>query len=43
MPFKDNADLPDAAFGWSVPRCAQLGEDLLIPIRAVVNKLKTTE
>ena len=43
MPFKDNADLPDAAFGWSVPRCAQLGEDLLIPIRAVVNKLKTTQ
>ena len=29
MPFKDNADLPDEAFGWSPPRAMQLGEDVL--------------
>jgi murein tripeptide amidase MpaA len=40
MPFKDNADLPDVAYGWSVPRCRQLGEDLLVAIRAVVNQLQ---
>ena len=39
MPFKDNADLPDASFGWSIPRCQQLGEDLLLALRAVSNKL----
>jgi hypothetical protein len=39
MPFKDNADLPDASFGWSIPRCQQLGEDLLVALRAVSNKL----
>ncbi|WP_010180358.1 M14-type cytosolic carboxypeptidase [Glaciecola sp. HTCC2999] len=43
MPFKDNADLPDAAYGWSVPRCAQLGEDLLIPIRAVIQELQNNK
>ncbi|MDT0594042.1 M14 family metallopeptidase [Glaciecola petra] len=41
MPFKDNANLPDASYGWSVPRCKQLGEDLLIAINAVSDKLKT--
>lgn len=40
MPFKDNADLPDTAFGWSVPRCRQLGEDLLVAIRAVAPQLR---
>lgn len=39
MPFKDNADLPDASFGWSPVRCQQLGEDLLVAVRAVANKL----
>jgi murein tripeptide amidase MpaA len=39
MPFKDNANLPDPAFGWSAPRCQQLGEDVLIAIRAVRAKL----
>jgi murein tripeptide amidase MpaA len=39
MPFKDNANLPDASYGWSVPRCKQLGEDVLIAIKAVSDKL----
>lgn len=29
MPFKDNADLPDADYGWSPGRAQQLGEDVL--------------
>lgn len=40
MPFKDNADLPDAIFGWSAQRCHQLGEDMLVAIRAVVPSLR---
>ena len=40
MPFKDNQNLPDPAYGWSAPRCQQLGEDVLIAIRAVANKLR---
>lgn len=40
MPFKDNANLPDAAYGWSPVRCKQLGEDVLIAIRAVVDHLR---
>jgi murein tripeptide amidase MpaA len=40
MPFKDNINLPDPAFGWSVPRCQQLGEDMLIAVRAVSSKLR---
>ena len=32
MPFKDNADHPDEAFGWSPQRCRQLGADTLKPI-----------
>jgi murein tripeptide amidase MpaA len=39
MPFKDNANLPDASFGWSIPRCQQLGEDVLVAFNAVVKKL----
>jgi len=39
MPFKDNIDLPDEAFGWSAPRCQQLGEDVLVAIRAISHKL----
>lgn len=40
MPFKDNQNLPDPAYGWSAPRCQQLGEDLLIAVRAVSSKLR---
>jgi murein tripeptide amidase MpaA len=40
MPFKDNQNLPDPAYGWSAPRCEQLGEDLLIAVRAVSAKLR---
>jgi murein tripeptide amidase MpaA len=29
MPFKDNDDLPDPAFGWSAERSARLGADCL--------------
>ena len=39
MPFKDNADLPDLQFGWSVQRSRQLGEDILIAVNAVINQL----
>mgnify|MGYP001479335655 CR=1 FL=1 len=40
MPFKDNNDLPDEVYGWSVQRCRQLGEDLLVAVRAVVGQLR---
>jgi murein tripeptide amidase MpaA len=40
MPFKDNIELPDPAYGWSPSRCKQLGEDVLIAIRAVVDTLR---
>ncbi|MDT0629848.1 M14-type cytosolic carboxypeptidase [Alteromonas sp. W364] len=40
MPFKDNQNLPDPAYGWSAPRCQQLGEDLLIAVRAVSSELR---
>ncbi len=40
MPFKDNKNLPDAEFGWSVPRCQQLGEDLLVAVNAVIREQK---
>lgn len=40
MPFKDNDDLPDEVYGWSVQRCRQLGEDLLVAVRAVVSQLR---
>jgi murein tripeptide amidase MpaA len=32
MPFKDNADLPDAYAGWSGARSAKLGEAILQPM-----------
>ncbi len=41
MPFKDNANLPDANFGWSIPRCQRLGEDVLVAFRAVVSECET--
>ena len=40
MPFKDNDNLPDMAYGWSPVRCKQLGEDMLVAMRAVVNNLR---
>ena len=40
MPFKDNIELPDAAYGWSPVRSKQLGEDVLIAMRAVIDKLR---
>lgn len=40
MPFKDNDNLPDQVFGWSVQRCQQFGEDLLVAVRAVVDDLR---
>lgn len=40
MPFKDNIELPDPAYGWSPDRCKQLGEDVMIAMRAVVDILR---
>lgn len=40
MPFKDNIELPDPSYGWSPARSMQLGEDLLVAIRAVVDDLR---
>ncbi|MCK7458611.1 M14 family metallopeptidase [Idiomarina aminovorans] len=40
MPFKDNANLPDQDFGWSVARCQRLGEDVLTAMLAVSPKLR---
>lgn len=39
MPFKDNANLPDPSFGWSISRSKQLGEDVLVALRAAVAEL----
>ena len=33
MPFKDNANAPDARFGWSAGRSARLGAAMLDPVR----------
>ena len=40
MPFKDNIELPDSTYGWSPVRCKQLGEDVMIAMRAVVDILR---
>lgn len=40
MPFKDNINLPDPVYGWSPARCKQLGEDVLIAMRAVIDILR---
>ena len=40
MPFKDNIELPDGAYGWSPVRSKQLGEDVLIAMRAVIDMLR---
>ena len=39
MPFKDNADAPDAKFGWSADRSADLGSAVLDAMLAVVDEL----
>ena len=41
MPFKDNNNLPDPLFGWSVQRCQQFGEDILAAAYNVVGSLRT--
>jgi len=39
MPFKDNANAPDAQFGWSPDRSADLGAAVLDAMLAVVDEL----
>ena len=39
MPFKDNANAPNEARGWSCDRCAQLGSDTLDAMAAVIDQL----
>lgn len=39
MPFKDNADLPDLAYGWSDVRAEKFGHDVLPAILAVADQL----
>lgn len=38
MPFKDNANLPDEAFGWSPERCRHLGASCLDAILADLDR-----
>lgn len=40
MPFKDNADLPDARVGWNGERSKKLGASVLLPILAVLDALR---
>lgn len=40
MPFKDNADWPDAVTGWSGERSRQLGAGVLLPVLGVVGRLR---
>lgn len=40
MPFKDDANHPDAEFGWSPARCKQLGASVLSPLLAVMPTLR---
>jgi murein tripeptide amidase MpaA len=39
MPFKDNADAPDARFGWSSARSRRLGAAMLDPLRRHLERL----
>ena len=39
MPFKDNDDLPDADFGWSPARSAQLGKDCLAVLAELIDEI----
>lgn len=40
MPFKDNADLPDAVTGWSGERAKRLGGGVLQPVLSVLADLR---
>lgn len=40
MPFKDNADLPDLQVGWNGERAKRLGASVLLPVLAVVDRLR---
>lgn len=40
MPFKDNEQLPDPAFGWSPERSKKLGEDVLVAVHHIMDKLR---
>ncbi|MCR9269463.1 MAG: M14-type cytosolic carboxypeptidase [Hyphomonadaceae bacterium] len=40
MPFKDDANHPDPAFGWSPARAKQLGASALSPLLAVMSALR---
>ena len=40
MPFKDNADLPDEACGWSAERSKKLGASVLLPVLALLDRLR---
>lgn len=39
MPFKDNANLPDADWGWSPERCRHLGHSCLIALHRMLDEL----
>ena len=40
MPFKDDANHPDATYGWSPMRCKQLGASVLSPLLSVMATLR---
>ena len=40
MPFKDNADLPNEDAGWNGERSRKLGASVLLPLLAVVQRLR---
>lgn len=40
MPFKDNANAPDADEGWSPARCRRLGADCVAALRSVLPDLR---
>lgn len=40
MPFKDDANHPDAEFGWSPARCQELGANVLRPLLALIPDLR---
>ncbi len=40
MPFKDNDDLPDPAYGWSAERSKRLGEACLAALHAILGELE---
>ncbi|MEM7460146.1 MAG: M14-type cytosolic carboxypeptidase [Pseudomonadota bacterium] len=40
MPFKDDANHPDADYGWSPARCKALGASALSPLLAVMSDLR---